>query len=42
MGVVVLPVLYGCDIWYLTLKEEHWLKVFKKRVLRRLLGSKGE
>jgi hypothetical protein len=30
-----LPVvLYGCETWTLTLREEHRLRVFKKRVLR--------
>jgi hypothetical protein len=26
-------VLYGCESWYLTLREEHRLKVFENRVL---------
>jgi hypothetical protein len=34
-------VLYGCEIWYLTLREDHRLRVFEKRVLRRIFGSKG-
>jgi len=38
---VILPfVLYGCETWSLTLREEHGLRVFKNRVLRRLCGSK--
>jgi hypothetical protein len=30
-------VLCGCETWSLTLKEEHKLKVFENRVLRRIL-----
>jgi hypothetical protein len=37
----ILPVvLYGCDTWSLTLREEHRLRVFENRVLRRIFGSK--
>jgi hypothetical protein len=33
---IILPaVLYGCETWSLTLKEEHRLRVFENRVLRR-------
>jgi hypothetical protein len=36
-----LPViLYGCDTWSLTVKEEHKLRVFENRVLRRIFGPK--
>jgi hypothetical protein len=36
---VMLPVvLYGCETWSLTLREEHWLRVFENRVLRRIFG----
>jgi hypothetical protein len=35
----ILPVvLYGCETWSLTLREECRLKVFEKRVLRRICG----
>jgi hypothetical protein len=38
---VILPfVLYGCETWSLTLREERRLRVFKNRVLRRICGSK--
>jgi hypothetical protein len=31
----MLPVvLYGCEIWYLTLHEEHRLSVFENKVVR--------
>jgi hypothetical protein len=31
-------VLYGCETWSLTLREEHRLKVFENRVLKRIFG----
>jgi hypothetical protein len=33
-------VLYGCETWSLTLREEHRLGVFENRVLRRIFGPK--
>jgi hypothetical protein len=40
---IILPVvLYGCEIWSLTLKEEHRLRVFENRVLRRIFGPKSD
>jgi hypothetical protein len=42
-GTVILPlVLYGCETWSLTLKEERRLRVFQKRVLRRIFGPKRD
>jgi hypothetical protein len=38
--VIVPVVLYGCETWSLTLREEHGLRVFENRVLRRIFGSK--
>jgi hypothetical protein len=36
---MILPVvLYGCETWSLTLREEHRLRVFENRVLRRIFG----
>jgi hypothetical protein len=36
---IILPVvLYGCEIWSLTLREEHRFRVFENRVLRRIFG----
>ena len=32
--------LYGCETWLLTLREEHRLRVFENRVLRRIFGPK--
>jgi hypothetical protein len=34
--VILLVVLYGCQTWSLTLKEECRLRVFENRVLRRI------
>jgi len=40
---IVLPVvLYGCETWSLTSKEECRLKVFENRVLRRIFGPKRD
>jgi hypothetical protein len=35
-------VLYGCETWSFTLKEEHRLRVFENRVLRKIFGSKSD
>jgi hypothetical protein len=35
-------VLYGCETWSLTSRKEHRLRVFEKRVLRRIFGPKRE
>jgi hypothetical protein len=37
---VILAVLYGCETWSLTLREERRLRVFENRVLRRIFGPK--
>jgi len=38
---IILPVvLSGCKTWSLTLREEHRLRAFENRVLRRILGLK--
>jgi hypothetical protein len=40
---IILPVvLYGCETWILTLREEHRLRVFEKSVLIRIFGPKGD
>jgi hypothetical protein len=39
----ILPVvLYECETWSLTLREEHRLRVFEDRVLRRIFGPKRD
>jgi hypothetical protein len=35
-------VLYGCETWSVVLREEHRLKVFENRVLRRIFGPKRD
>jgi hypothetical protein len=39
---LILLASYGCVTWSLTLREEHRLRVFENRVLRRVLGPKRE
>jgi hypothetical protein len=40
---IILPVvLYGCETWCLTLREEHRLRVFENRVLRKIFGLKRD
>jgi hypothetical protein len=40
---LTLPVvLYGCETWSLTLREEHKLKEFENTLLRRMFGPKRE
>jgi hypothetical protein len=39
---IILLVLYGYETWSLTLREEHRLRVFENRVLRRICGPKRE
>jgi hypothetical protein len=37
---IILPVLYECEMWLLTLREECRLRVFENRVLGRIVGPK--
>jgi len=40
---IILPVvLYGCETWLLTLREEHRLRVSENRVLRRIFRPKRD
>jgi hypothetical protein len=40
---LILPVvLYGCETLCLTLKEEHRLRVFENRMLRRIFESRRD
>jgi len=42
-GTIILPVvLYGCEPWLLTLREECRLIEFENRVLRRIFGPKSD
>jgi hypothetical protein len=41
--MIIFPVvLYGCQTWSLTSREEHRLRVFENRVLRRIFGPKRD
>jgi hypothetical protein len=40
--IILLVVLYGCETWSLTFREERRLRVFEKRVPRRIFGPKRE
>jgi hypothetical protein len=40
---IILPVvLYGCETWSLTLREERRVRMFENRVLRRILRPKRD
>jgi hypothetical protein len=42
-STISLPVvLYGCETWLLTSREECRLRVFEKRVLKRIFGPKRD
>jgi hypothetical protein len=40
---IIWPVVvYGCETWSLTLREERWLRVLENRVLRGIFGPKRD
>jgi hypothetical protein len=39
---LIIPVLYGCETRSLALREQHRLKVFENRVLRRIFGQRRD
>jgi hypothetical protein len=39
---IIIYKTIGCETWSLTLREEHRLRVFENRVLRRIFGSKKD
>jgi hypothetical protein len=40
---IILPVvLYGCETWSLTLREEHRLRLLENRMLRRIVVPKRD
>jgi hypothetical protein len=41
-SLILSVVLYGCENWSLTLKEENRLKAFENRMLRRIFGLKRD
>ena len=40
--IILHVVLYGCETWSLTLREECRLRLFENRVLRRIFRSKRD
>jgi hypothetical protein len=40
--IIFRVVLYGCETWSLTLREEHRLRVFENTVLREIFGPKRD
>jgi hypothetical protein len=40
--IILAVVLYGYGTWSVTLREEHRLRVFENRVLRRIFGVKRD
>ena len=40
--IILHVVLYGCETWSLTLREEHRLRVFENRVFRRIFGPRRD
>jgi hypothetical protein len=40
--IILSVILYGCETWSLTLREEHRLRVFENKVLRRIFGPKRD
>jgi len=40
--VILSLVLYGCENWSLTMREEGRLRVFENGVLRKVFGPKGD
>jgi hypothetical protein len=41
-NIILPPVLYGCETWSLTLKEERRPRVYENRVLRKIFGTKRD
>jgi hypothetical protein len=41
-STIILLVAYGCETWLLTLREERRLRVFERRVLRRMFCLKRD
>ena len=41
-NIILRVVLYGCETWSLTLREERRLRVSENRVLRRVCGPKRD
>ena len=39
---IILPVAHECETWSLILTQEHRLRVFQNRVLRRIFGTERD
>jgi hypothetical protein len=42
MTIILPAVLYGCETWSLALREEHRLRMFENRVLRKIFGPRRD
>jgi hypothetical protein len=40
--IILSVLLYRCETWSLTLREEYRLRMFENRVLRRIFGPKRD
>ena len=40
--IILCVVLYGCETWSLTLREERRLRVFESRMLKRIFGPRRD
>jgi hypothetical protein len=40
--IILSVVLYGCETWSLTGREEYTLRMFENKVLRRIFGPKRD
>jgi hypothetical protein len=40
--IILFCIVYGCESWSLTLREECRLRVFENKVLRRIFGPKRD
>jgi hypothetical protein len=40
--IILSPLLYGCKIWSLVLREEHKLQVSENKGLRKIFGPKKD
>ena len=40
--IILLVVVYGCETWSLKQREEHTLRMYENRVLRRIFGPKRD
>jgi hypothetical protein len=41
-SIILHVVLYGCENWFLTLRDEHRLRALENRVLRKIFGPKRD